>query len=111
PRRRGGSRFVTHVQIEVSTMRANFFLGSLAFVAIVSPGMALADPPVDRCTDRPPPRAVEIGSPGDFNQIVKDRTGSPGQEAKDAPLPANVDAQLRNGGREATCPPPGQTPP
>ncbi len=80
---------------------------TLVIATVLSLGMVGAAAAQDgRCL----PNRFDIGTPGETNQSVKERFGTPGQNDLKGDVPANEFAQIRNEARKETCPPPGQTP-
>jgi hypothetical protein len=88
-------------------MATKFLQALLVSAALIVPSVAMADSP-DKC-----PTLPTVNTPGDFNKLIKEFNGPPGQNTFPTPataLPANEFAALRNDVRKAACPPPGQLP-
>src|SRR5262249_46803663 len=111
-----GGKLASVLKASSVTSRSTSMYAKLASVLLVSvvlfsPGVALADPPADRCRDTTPDTGVN-NSPGDINQGLKEIFGTPGN-----PNPQNTDlsgsdfAQERNLTRQISlCFPPGLPP-
>jgi hypothetical protein len=87
-------------------MPAKLLVALLISAPLMVPGVALADPPADRCGVDDDIVPIDVTSPGHFNKLEKAEHGPPGRNNEG--LTARAAAHERNLDRKELCPPPGQ---